>query len=188
MQLNQESRFVKQIVQILLSFVCAFVIFYTCSKKHVSTIITNKTDTVFVVKTDTIYKTSYIPKFYEVEQYVYDTVTLTDTVFIVQDYKEVRVYQDTIRDTSFIVFLTDTITQNRIVSRSYYGEVLRTEQTITKTSTIQKKRTFCAGISLMYEYENYVIPGVLIGTQKNNIGTHILYNPNFIGFQALWHF
>lgn len=139
-------------------------------------------------KTDTIYKTSYIPKFYEVEQYVYDTVTLTDTVFIVQDYKEVRVYQDTIRDTSFIVFLTDTITQNRIVSRSYYGEVFRTETTISKESIIQNKRTFCAGISLMYEYEKSVLPGVIIGTQKNNVGTHLLYNPKFIGVQSVWHF
>jgi len=182
------NRRVKQFFQIVLLVICVAVFWYIFDKKHASTTIINRIDTVFINKTDTIYKTAYIPKYNEIT--IRDTVEINvyDTVFIVQDYKEIRVYQDTIRDSSFIVFLTDTITQNKIISRSYYGQVFSNETIISKELVVQNKRQFCAGITLLYEYNNRVIPGILIGTQKNNVGTHLIYNPNFIGVQSLWHF
>lgn len=180
----------KQFFQIVLLVICVATVWYIFDKKHASTTIINRIDTVFIKKTDTIYKTAYIPKYNEIT--IRDTVEINvyDTVFIVQDYKEIRVYQDTIRDSSFIVFVIDTITQNKIISRSYSGQVFSNETIISKELTIQNKRQFCVGITLLYEYKynNMVMPGILIGTQKNNIGTHFIYNPNFIGVQSLWHF
>ena len=51
-----------------------------------------------------------------------------------------------------IVFLTDTITQNKIISRSYYGQVFSNETIISKELVVQKKRQLCAGLTLLYEY------------------------------------
>lgn len=176
----------KDIVKILIILGIAIVLTQTCNKQeHV--FVSSTTDTVYVHKTDTIFQTTYIPNFYEVEQYVYDTVTLTDTVFILKEYKEVRVYKDTIRDTSFIVYLTDTITQNRIVSRTYAGQSFYTEKTVHTETIIDKKSNlrFVAGPTLLYE--DYLMPGIILGVHKNNRSAQLLYNPNIIGIQLVWY-
>ena len=80
-------------------------------------------DTVVVEKVDSIFKTAYVPTYKRVERVITDTVTLTDTVFIVRDWNELRVYVDTLRDSLFTIFLTDTVTQNQIIARSWNGQI-----------------------------------------------------------------
>jgi hypothetical protein len=170
---------------ILLLVISFFLGAYFGTKKCTNIVEQTTTDTVFVTKTDTIYKTAYIPHYTRVERLKTDTVTLTDTVYIVNDYKEVREYKDTIRDTSFVVYLTDSVTQNKIVSRSWHGETFNTEKTVLKERIVQDNRLqFGAGTSILYD--NKPIPCLNIAVRKKNWNTSILYNPEIIGIQANW--
>ena len=57
-----------------------------------------------------------------------DTTTIHDTAFIMYDYNVSRAYSDTINQDSNIFVIDDTISQNRIKSRSFKSKI--TEKTI----------------------------------------------------------
>ena len=68
---------------------------------------------------DTIYKQSY------------------DTTYIVKDYQQVKEFTDSIRQDSNLFVIKDTISQNRIIGRSFQAKIQ--EKTITITNNIQAK-------------------------------------------------
>lgn len=94
-------------------------------------------DTVYQQKTFTQYKKgnniySYIIKTDSVQNYVHDTVK------IMSDYNRVYAYSDTINiDTNNVVYVQDTISQNRILGRGFSAKI--SEKTIFVTKTIQPK-------------------------------------------------
>lgn len=94
-------------------------------------------DTVYQQKTFTKYK-----KGNDIHSYIIKTdslyIPIHDTVKIISDYSRVYAYIDTINlDTNKIVYITDTITQNKIVGRSVGLNIQ--EKTIYITKTIQPK-------------------------------------------------
>jgi hypothetical protein len=103
------------------------------AKKQRNTV-TKTIDTVTVVKRfekftkgdkipfkilDTIYKQNY------------------DTTYIVKDYNQVKEFTDSIRQDSNLFVIRDTISQNRIIGRSFKAKIQ--EKTITITNNIQAK-------------------------------------------------
>jgi hypothetical protein len=107
---------------------------YFMGKKQVSTITKTTIDTVITHKTftkftkgdkipfkilDTIYKQNY------------------DTTYIIKDYEQVKEFTDSIRQDSNIYVIKDTISQNRIIGRSFQAKIQ--EKTIKITNNIQAK-------------------------------------------------
>jgi hypothetical protein len=94
-------------------------------------------DTVYQQKTFTKYKKgnniySYIIKTDSVQNYVHDTVK------IISDYSRIYAYSDTINiDTNNVVYVQDTISQNRILGRGFSAKL--SEKTVYVTKTIQPK-------------------------------------------------
>ena len=68
---------------------------------------------------DTIYKQSY------------------DTTYIIKDYQQAKEYTDSIKQDSNLFVIKDTISQNRIIGRSFQAKIQ--EKTITITNNIQAK-------------------------------------------------
>ena len=109
-------------------------------------LITNPTyKSSVIVKIDTLYQQKTFTK-YKKGSDIYSYVIKTDSVFIpvhdtikiISDYSRVYSYLDTIRlDTNNVVFIQDTITQNRIIGRGFSANL--SEKTIIETRTISPK-------------------------------------------------
>lgn len=109
-------------------------------------LITNPTyKSSVIVKTDTLYQQKTFTK-YKKGSDIYSYIIKTDSVFIpvhdtikiVSDYSRVYSYLDTIRlDTNNVVFIQDTITQNKIIGRGFSANL--SEKTIIETRTISPK-------------------------------------------------
>jgi hypothetical protein len=94
-------------------------------------------DTVFQQKTFTKYK-----KGNDIHSYTILTdsvqIPVHDTIRILSDYSRVYAYSDTIAiDTNNIVYIQDTISQNRILGRGFSAKL--SEKTIIETRTITPK-------------------------------------------------
>ena len=139
-------------------------------------------DTVYQQQTITKYKKgdsihSYIILNDTVQHYVHDTVK------VLNDYYAVRAYNDTIYQDSNNFVITDTISQNKILSRSFKANL--TEKTIiTKQLYVEKpKNSVYLGIrgdfrplnglqvlspSLMINAKNRALIGFGLDLYKNN--------------------
>ena len=153
-------------------------------------LITNPTyKSSVIVKTDTLYQQKTFTK-YKKGSDIYSYIIKTDSVFIpvhdtikiVSDYSRVYSYLDTIRlDTNNVVFIEDTITQNRIIGRGFSANL--SEKTIIETRTItpkpknalylgvladlrQDKSLQGVGIGLMLKVKDRALIGV--GFDSNN--------------------
>ena len=122
---------IKNAIIFILVLVCLFLFELRIPTR---TVTKTKIDTVFTVKTftkhtkgdkipfkilDTIYKQNY------------------DTTYIVKDYNQAKEFTDSIRQDSNLFVITDTISQNRIIGRSFQAKIQ--EKTITITNNIQVK-------------------------------------------------
>lgn len=109
-------------------------IFLFLAKSKYKTVTTTRVDTVVTVKEFTKHiKGNNIPFI------VLDTIVKikTDTAFIIKDYNQVKEYKDTIIQESNRFVITDTISQNKIIGRSFNAQIQ--EKTIIKTNTITPK-------------------------------------------------
>jgi flagellar biogenesis protein FliO len=136
-----------------------------------STDSTTTSDTIKIIKyRDTIvYKESikYIP--------VIDTFIIVDSIpadidsfAIVQDYFNKYVYKDTREDSSCSISIIDSVSQNKIFSRTLDIECkakIKTETNIV-TNTIIKKNKFRLGIGFSTDFNTFT-PGI-IGVVKNH--------------------
>ena len=82
---------------------------------------------------DTLYKNTYRNRYIKGDSIPFvivaiDTTTIHDTVHILSDYMRIYAYSDTINQDSNIFVINDTISQNRIKSRSFEAKI--TEKTI----------------------------------------------------------
>ena len=122
---------IKNAIIFILVLVCLFLFELRIPTR---TVTKTKIDTVFTVKTftkhtkgdkipfkilDTIYKQNY------------------DTTYIVKDYNQAKEFTDSIRQDSNIFVIRDTISQNRIIGRSFQAKIQ--EKTITITNNIESK-------------------------------------------------
>jgi hypothetical protein len=99
----------------------------------------NKVETITKTKIDTLitYKTfTKITKGDKIPYKILDTIYETDydTIEIVKDYNQAKEYIDTIKESENIFTIRDTISQNKIIGRSFQAKIQ--EKTITITNNI----------------------------------------------------
>lgn len=125
----------KDIVIVLLVAVLIFFIFSDATYTKTEPIIVS--DTVYQQKTFTKFiKGKSIP--FVVLDTIYLIERVTDTITIVKDYNQVKVYSDTMRiDSVGYAYIQDTISQNKIQGRGFSANF--NLPTITITKLIEKK-------------------------------------------------
>lgn len=107
----------------------------TVTKTEIDTVITYKSLTKYTKGDkipykilDTIYKTNY------------------DTTYIVKDYNQAKEFVDSIRQDSNIFVIRDTISQNRIIGRSFQAKIQEKKIIITNNIEIKPKASVYLGI------------------------------------------
>lgn len=106
-------------------------VFLFFDNKRVKTVTKTKIDTLITYKTFT-----KITKGDKIPYKILDTILKTnhDTTYIVKDYNQIKEYIDTIKESGNTYTIKDTITNNRIIGRSFKAEIQ--EKTITITNNI----------------------------------------------------
>jgi len=99
-------------------------------------IVTTTIDTVLTTKTFTKFiKGDKIR--YKILDTIYTNTENHDTTYIIKDYEQVKEFTDSIHQDSNLFVIKDTISQNRIIGRSFQAKIQ--EKTITITNNIQAK-------------------------------------------------
>jgi hypothetical protein len=91
---------------------------------------------------DTVLTTKILNKYIKGDKIPYkilDTIynQSYDTTYIIKDYEQVKEFTDSIHQDSNLFVIKDTISQNRIIGRSFQAKIQ--EKTITITNNIQAK-------------------------------------------------
>jgi hypothetical protein len=139
-----------------------------------------KVDSVIVK--DTVYQQKTFTKFTKgksIPFVVLDTTYLIDevhdTITIVKDYNQVKVYSDTMRiDSLGYAYIQDTISQNKIQGRSFKAEISEKTIYVTKTITPKpKKEVYLGVLGDLRTFDNKVGLGLGLGykTAKNGLFT-----------------
>jgi len=111
-----------------------------------------------------------------------DTTTIHDTIRILNDYNAVVAYTDTIKQDSNIFVINDTISQNRIKSRSFESKI--TEKTIYVKEFYAEKAKYRLyyGIKGDFSQSNgleVLSPGLMLSAKnKALIGLNLNINKN----------
>ena len=180
--------FFKNIKNLLIVVLVVFLLFQRgCSSNSggvepkIITKVETKWDTI------TINKIEYVPKWVEkiVTIYENDTIVINtpiDTLEVLKEYYAKNVYVDKIiLDSLGIVTITDTISQNKIFSRSIVSDILIPTTTITSDIYINN-REFYWGLNVAGRSSqiNYLGGGLLYKSKRKNIyGLGVGVNENF---------
>jgi hypothetical protein len=111
-----------------------------------------------------------------------DTTIIHDTAYILQDYNVSRVYSDTINQDSNIFVIDDTISQNRIKSRSFKSKI--TEKTIYVKEYYAEKAKYRLFYGIRGDFSpsnglEVVSPGLMLNAKnKALIGLNLNINKN----------
>jgi len=162
-------------------------------------VIKHTIDTVEVEKTKVVTKKGkdIVHEIIDVDTFLVNQPV--DTTYILKDYLAKVIYKDTLilPDSLGMVALTDTITKNRILGRTFNAKV---KERIIKEEIIVKepaKAQVYWGLNAGFNKEDYVSAvgtGVLLKTKKDKIyqinlginnGTNGSFSP-FIGFGTYW--
>ena len=136
---------------------------------------------------DTLYVKTYRKTYIKGDSIPYviiatDTTTIHDTVHILSDYMRIYAYSDTINQDSNIFVINDTISQNRIKSRSFESKI--TEKTIYVKEFYAEKAKYRLfyGIRGDFSQSNgleVLSPGLMINAKnKALIGLNLNINKN----------
>ena len=147
--------------------------------------------TKVVTKIDTIIKNTITTKYkkgndipFVVLDTLYHIDEVHDTTYIVNDYNKIKVYSDTLRiNTDNSVYIKDTISQNRILGRSYTANL--SEKTITITHDIYhkpKNELFIGLLGDLRRFDNKIGIGVGLNYKKQNESYILNYTTNQISF------
>ena len=145
--------------------------------------------TKIITKTDTITKTISVYKYkkgdsipFVVLDTIYQIDQVHDTAYIVNDYNKIKVYTDTLRiNTDNSVYIKDTITQNRILGRSFLANL--SQKTITITNDIYykpKNELFIGFVGDYQRYDQKIGIGLGLNYKKQNESYIINYTTNQI--------
>ena len=135
-----------------------------------------------IIDTDTVYQQKTFTKFikgksipFVVLDTIYHIDEVHDTITIVKDYNQVKVYSDTMRiDSLGYAYIQDTISQNKIQGRSFKAEISEKTIYVTKTITPKpKKEVYLGVIGDLRAFDNKVGLGLGLGykTAKNGLFT-----------------
>jgi hypothetical protein len=147
--------------------------------------------TKVITKTDTITKTISVYKYkkgdsipFVVLDTIYQIDQVHDTAFIVNDYNKIKVYTDTLRiNTDNSVYIHDTITQNKILGRSFLANF--SEKTITINHDIYhkpKNELYLGLVGDLRRFDNKIGIGVGLNYKKQNESYIFNYTTNQISF------
>jgi hypothetical protein len=136
---------------------------------------------------DTLYTKTYRNRYIKGDSIPFviiatDTTIIHDTAYIVQDYNVSRAYSDTIKQDSNIFVIDDTISQNRIKSRSFKSKI--TEKTIYVKEFYAEKAKYRLfyGIRGDFSQSNgleVLSPGLMLSAKnKALIGLNLNINKN----------
>ena len=138
----------------------------------------NPVEPIVITKVDTIVKVEKVFKYRKGDSIPFvvlgvDTTTIHDTIRIVEDYKLVRNYNDTIRiDSLGYAYISDTISENKIKGRGFKAEIeTRTIKIETTKVNPPKKEVYLGFIGDLRRFDEKVGVGVGIGfkTAKNDL-------------------
>ena len=137
-----------------------------------------------IIDTDTVYQQKTFTKFIKGKSipfvvldtiYNIDSTIVHDTITIVKDYNQAKVYSDTIRiDSLGYAYIQDTISHNKIQGRSFSANFNLPTITITKVITPKpKKEVYLGVIGDLRAFDNKVGLGLGLGykTAKNGLFT-----------------
>lgn len=153
-----------------------------------------KTTTTIVTHTDTLYHDTTITKYksgkyitYSIINNVHDSVQIHDTISIVKDYLTTKEYTDTFRiDTNNYISIKDTISQNKIIGRSFEAKLK--EKTIVITNDIyhEDKKAFYLGpiLDLRRSDNKLGIGGAVVykASKSQLIGVNLTTNQISFGY------
>jgi hypothetical protein len=139
-----------------------------------------KTDPIIIA--DTVYQQKTFTKFIKgksIPFVILDTIYIidrvTDTITIVKDYNQVKVYSDTIRvDSLGFAYIQDTISQNKIQGRSFSANFNLPTITITKILETKSKNQLYLGFIGDLKHSNGQIGiggSIALKTAKNTLYT-----------------
>ena len=160
----------KEIVIVLLT---AVLIFFIASEARY-------TKSEPVILTDTLYQEKTFTKFIKgnsIPFVVLDTIYIveTDTITIVKDYNQVKVYSDTMRiDSIGYAYIQDTISQNKIQGRGFSANFNLPTITITKLIEPKSKNQLYLGFIGDLKHSNGQIGiggSIALKTAKNTLYT-----------------
>ena len=147
-------------------------------------------------KYDTIVKNipTYIPEYRSrvVTKTIHDTVKLTiDTASILEDYFATYAYIDTVDADSIDLIIFDTISQNKILSRSIDYSLIYPTTTITKERIVNEREFYVGfGIGGNKSQISYLTSELTFRTKKKQIyGVGLGINSNLepiLGFKMSW--
>ena len=147
-------------------------------------------------KYDTIVKNipTYIPEYRTrvVTKTIHDTVKLTiDTASILEDYFATYAYIDTVDADSIDLIIFDTISQNKILSRSIDYSLIYPTTTITKERIVNEREFYVGfGIGGNKSQISYLTSELMFRTKKKQIyGIGLGINSNLepiLGFKMSW--
>lgn len=158
-------------------------------------VIVPKNDTITV--TDTSYTTitkyvpTYIPKWHTKKEYIHDTTKLIDTTYVIGDYYSTYFYTDSLISDTLHLYINDSITQNKIQSRSLKYTLKFPTVTITNT-VIKSENEFYYGLGLVGSKTGigFFGPELLLKTKKKSVyGLGVGIDGNFqpnISLRVYW--
>lgn len=166
----------KEVVIVLLAAVLIF--FIASDARYVKSEPVIVSDTVYQQKTFTNFiKGKSIPFVILDTIYNIDTTTIykTDTIYIVKDYNQVKVYSDTMRiDSIGYAYIQDTISQNKIQGRGFSANFNLPTITITKILETKSKNQLYLGFIGDLKHSNGQIGiggSIALKTAKNTLYT-----------------
>ncbi len=162
----------KEIVIVLL---VAVLIFFIASDSRY-------TKSAPIIVSDTVYQQKTFTKFIKgnsIPFVILDTIylidTIKDTITIVKDYNQVKVYSDTMRIDSFAyAYIQDTISQNKIQGRGFSANFNLPTITITKLIEPKSKNQLYLGFIGDLKHSNGQIGiggSIALKTAKNTLYT-----------------
>ena len=133
-----------------------------------------KNDTITV--TDTSYATitkyvpTYVPKWSVKKEYIHDTTKLIDTAYVVGDYYSTYFYTDSLISDTLHLYVNDSISQNKIQSRSLKYTLKFPTVTVTNT-VIKNKNEFYIGLGLVGSKTgiNFFGPELMLRTKSKSV-------------------
>ena len=135
---------IKDIILVAIVFVLWLLFFRDAKYVGKSDFIDMKNYRKLVEVHDTVYQQKTFTKYTkgkDIQSYIIltDTLPIHDTIRIIQDYNTTKAYIDTIKQDSNIFVIRDTISQNKILSRSFEAS-LREKTIVTKQLYVEKPK------------------------------------------------
>ena len=121
---------------------------------------------------DTIVKevTLYKPKYINVIQKQYDSTLVIDTVYVLNDYFSTYVYEDIQKLDSLNLTIRDSISQNKISSRSIRYELIYPTTRITNTVYVNNNELYIGlGLQGSSKQLNYIGGQVMYKNKKKHL-------------------